>query len=457
MSQVRVRFAPSPTGFFHIGSARTALFNWLYARHTEGMFVLRIEDTDKERNTDEALQVLIDGMKWLGLNWDEGPEVGGEYGPYFQSQRGDIYKEWVQKLLDKGRAYEKDGAIWFKLEGERYTAYDDYLKKDMEKVKAAPVVIDDQVRGRVERAEDRDFVIFRANGEPVFHFVNVVDDITMGITHVIRGEDHLSNTSKHVELFKAFEVEPPVFAHIPLILKESGPGKMSKRDEGALIEDYENQQFLPEAVRNYLCLLGWSPKDDREILPIDEIIELFDLPAINKTNARFDVKKMAHFNTEYLRQMPIESLTWLATPKLVEAGLVDANYSEDHLQKILKLCQEKVRSLSELADFARYFFKDDFETVEKARAKVLKKGDPAARLAEAKAAFEAIEEFDADSIEAAIMGCAEASGNSAGAYMPLLRVAVSGTNVGPVFYPMLAVLGKETVIARIEKFQGTLG
>ena len=226
MSQVRVRFAPSPTGFFHIGSARTALFNWLYARHTGGTFVLRIEDTDKERNTDESLQVLLEGMRWMGMDWDEGPEVGGEYGPYFQSERQAVYDEYLQKLVDAGRTYEKDGAIWFKLEGERYTEYDDYRKAEVEKVRAAPVVIDDVVRGRVERAEELDFVIVRKDGNPVFHFVNVVDDIAMGITHVIRGEDHLSNTSKHVELFNAFGVTPPVFAHIPLILKESGPGKM---------------------------------------------------------------------------------------------------------------------------------------------------------------------------------------------------------------------------------------
>jgi glutamyl-tRNA synthetase len=180
--------------------------------------VLRIEDTDKERNTDESLQVLLDGMRWMGMEWDEGPEIGGEYGPYFQSQRQPIYDEYLKKLQDAGRTYEKDGAIWFKLEGERYTEYDDFKKKEIEKVRAAPVVIDDAVRGRVERAEELDFVIVRKDGNPVFHFVNVVDDIAMGITHVIRGEDHLSNTSKHVELFNAFGVTPPVFAHIPLIL-----------------------------------------------------------------------------------------------------------------------------------------------------------------------------------------------------------------------------------------------
>ena len=234
MSQVRVRFAPSPTGFFHIGSARTALFNWLYARHTGGVFVLRIEDTDKARNSDEFLNLIYDSLNWLGLGWDEGPGVGGPYGPYLQSERSGIYREHLEKLRAGGRTYEKDGAVYFKLEGERSEVFDEHRKKTVVKVKNAPAIIEDRIRGRVERTEDEDFVIFRSDGNPVFHFVNVVDDMTMGITHVIRGEDHLSNTSKHIELFKAFGAPVPVYAHIPLILKQSGPGKMSKRDKGAL-------------------------------------------------------------------------------------------------------------------------------------------------------------------------------------------------------------------------------
>jgi len=288
MSQVRVRFAPSPTGFFHIGSARTALFNWLYARHTSGVFILRIEDTDKERNSEAFLNVIYDSLKWLGMNWDEGPGVGGNYGPYRQSERNDLYKEYVDKLLASGRAYEKDGAIWFKLLGERSEVFDEHRKKTVTKVKVPPVVIDDMIRGRVERLEDEDFVIVRSDGNPVFHLVNVIDDIAMDVTHVIRGEDHLSNTSKHVLLYEGFGIAPPKFAHIPLILKQNGPGKMSKRDQGALIEEYQRRGYLPEALVNFLCLLGWNPGDDREKMPIAEIIRLFDLPGVNQSNARFD-------------------------------------------------------------------------------------------------------------------------------------------------------------------------
>ena len=293
MSKTRVRFAPSPTGFFHIGSARTALFNWLYARHTGGTFVLRIEDTDDERNRVEYLNILKDGMKWLGLDWDEGPDVGGNYGPYFQSQRADIYRQYLEILRKKGRAYDKDGAVFFKVSGQTQ-------------------VLHDAVYGDVARMEEKDFPIFRSNGTPVFHFVNVVDDICMQITNVIRGQDHLTNTNKHIELFKAFDAPMPQFAHIPLILKSEGQGKMSKRDRGALIEEYQQKNYLPEAVRNYLCMLGWNPKNDREIMPIGEIIELFDFHGIVKSNARFDERKMSHFNTEYLRALPPDKFVAMA-------------------------------------------------------------------------------------------------------------------------------------------------
>ena len=452
MSEVRVRFAPSPTGFFHIGSARTALFNWLYARHTGGKFILRIEDTDKERNTDEALQVLIDGMRWLGLDWDEGPEVGGDYGPYFQSERQPIYDEYLQKLVDAGRTYEKDGAIWFKLEGERYTAYDDFKKAEVEKVKAAPVLINDAVRGQVERAEEMDFVIVRKDGNPVFHFVNVVDDIAMGMTHVIRGEDHLSNTSKHVELFKAFGVEPPVFAHIPLILKESGPGKMSKRDKGALIEEYEQRGFLPSAVRNYISLLGWNPKDDREKMDIDEIIELFDFPGINKGNARFDEQKLSALNAEYLRELNIESFTFLVRPILAEAGVITEDEDEDYLQAVLQLAQPKARSLEDLPDYVRYFFSDEYSMDEKTAAKIAKKADPKALIAEILPVLEGVESFDGDSLKAAMEAHAEAQGNKVFAYFPALRFATSGQGGGPDLMPMLEVMGRDRVLGRLKAF-----
>ncbi len=449
---VRVRFAPSPTGYFHIGSARTALFNWLYARHTGGTFVLRIEDTDKERNTPEALRVLLEGMRWLGLEWDEGPEKGGDCGPYFQSQRGVLYQKYRDQLFAAGRAYEKDGAVYFKLLGERYQAWDDHKQKHVEKVKSPPPVIEDAVRGRVERELDEDFVIFRANGDPVFHFVNVVDDIAMRITHVIRGEDHLSNTPRHVALFQAFGAPLPQYAHIPLILKTHGAGKMSKRDQGALIEEYQKKHYLPEAVRNYLCLLGWSPKDDREILPIDEIIRLFDLPAINQNNARFDEKKMAHINTHYVRALPAGNLGWLGRPILAEAGLVKDETPEDYVQAVLLLCQEKIRALDELPHFSAYFFRDEFPIDEAAKAKLLKTGDPLARLRELRAALVAQADWSDAALEKRVQELAAEHNVKTADYIHSARLAVSGVSVGPSFYGMLRVLGKEKILARLDRF-----
>lgn len=433
MSDVRVRFAPSPTGYFHIGSARTALFNWLYAKHTGGTFVLRIEDTDRERNTQEALNVLYEGMRWLGLDWDEGPDAGGDYGPYFQSERAEIYQKYIQKLKDAGRAYEKEGALFFKITGE-------------------PQEIEDAVRGKVVRAEEKDFVIVRSDGNPVFHLVNVVDDIEMKITHVIRGEDHLSNTSKHMELFKALGAPVPVFAHIPLILKAQGPGKMSKRDVGSLISEYQQKYYLPDAVRNYLCLLGWSPKDDREVLSIDEIIELFDFPGINKTHARFDDKKLSFINAEYLKQLPVETLAWLARPILTGAEVIGEDADEDYLQSVLRLSQEKIRSLEDLPNFLGYFFKEEFPVDEKAEKKIFKKGDPVERVRELKAGIFGLDTYNAQTLETLVQTLAETQGVGTGEYIQGTRLAVSGTNVGPAFYPMLEVLGKERVLGRMERF-----
>ncbi|MEX0325601.1 MAG: glutamate--tRNA ligase [Puniceicoccaceae bacterium] len=456
MSEVRVRFAPSPTGFFHIGSARTALFNWLYARHTGGKFILRIEDTDAARNTEEALEVLLKGMRWLGMDWDEGPDIGGDYGPYFQSQRGDIYKEYLAKLETAGRTYEQEGAIFFKLEGERYTEFDEYHGKEIEKVKAAPVEIDDAIRGKVVRAESRDFVIVRSDGSPTFHFVNVVDDIAMGITHVIRGEDHLSNTSKHVELFNAFGVKPPQFAHLPLILKDPkmGKGKMSKRDKGALIEEYEERHFLPAAVRNAIALLGWNPGDDREVMDIGEIIEAFDIKDIQKGAARFDEAKTAHINFQYLKELPVETYAWFARPVLTAKGLIAEDHSEDHLQRVLAICQEKITSLEALPEFCGYFFTDDYPEDEKTKNKILKKGDPAELAGQVKEALSKVEagDWNVASLDAAFNALAAAHDQEKPfRWWPLTRFAVSGVSSGPDFLPMLEVLGRDCVLRRLER------
>ncbi len=457
MSHVRVRFAPSPTGFFHIGSARTALFNWLYARHTGGTFILRIEDTDKERNSEEFLNVIYDSLRWLGMDWDEGPHKGGEYGPYRQSERDAIYKEYLAKLTAAGRTYEKDGAIWFKLLGERHEVFDEHRKKTVTKVKNTPAVIDDQIRGRVERTEDEDFVIIRSDGSPVFHFVNVVDDIAMKITHVIRGEDHLSNTSKHVELFKAFGVPVPKFAHIPLILKQNGPGKMSKRDQGALIEEYQRRGYLPEALVNFLSLLGWNPGDDREKMPIAEIIRLFDLPGVNQSNARFDDKKLAHMNMAYLLELPGEKFLQLARDYFEKSKVFATGWPEEsYFRSVIELAHPKIKGIEELPAYTKYFFTEDFATDDKVRAKVLAKGDPKTRLAELTELAKTMDLSGDAVIETALKALAESKGLGFGDYQSVARLALSGTNVGPSITGMFRVLGRERVLKRLEGFAASL-
>jgi nondiscriminating glutamyl-tRNA synthetase len=461
MSPVRVRFAPSPTGFFHIGSARTALFNWLYARHTGGTFILRIEDTDKERNSEAFLNLIYDSMRWLGLNWDEGPKIGdnggGDFGPYRQSERGDIYRQYVDRLLKNGRAYEKDGAIWFKLLGERHEVFDEHRKKNVTKVKVPAVVIEDMIRGRVERMEDEDFVIVRSDGNPVFHLVNVVDDIAMKVTHIIRGEDHLSNTSKHVHLYEGFGEKPPAFAHIPLILKQNGPGKMSKRDQGALIEEYQRRGYLPEALVNFLCLLGWNPGDDREKLPIAEIIRLFDLPGVNQSNARFDDKKLAHMNMAYLLELPADRFVALARDyfdRHSAAHSTTAAVAADdaYFREVMLLSQPKVKGIDELPAYTAYFFSDDFAIDAKVRDKVMAKGDPKARLGEVLAMLPTLDWSSDTAIEEAIKGLATRNGLGFGDYQAVTRLALSGTNVGPSITGMIRVMGRERVQRRIEKF-----
>lgn len=431
MSNVRVRFAPSPTGYFHIGGARTALFNWLYAKHTQGTFVLRIEDSDTERNTKESLNSLLENLRWLGFNWDEGPEVGGAYGPYFQSERNEIYKHYLQILRDKGLAYEKEGAIWLKVSGETQ-------------------IIDDVIHGPVHRKEEKDFVIYRSNGTPVFHFVNVVDDIAMKITHVIRGEDHLSNTSKHMELYQAIDAPAPKFAHIPLILKTDGPGKMSKRDRGSLVEEYRDKYFLPEAVINYLSLLGWSPKNDQELLSVEEIIAAFDLPGINKTHARFDEKKMSFINTEHLRKLSKEDFFEKSVMVLEKSGCGQYLQNRELLRKVLEISQEKLRSFEELPNFIAYFFDENY-AFDPDVLKKIQKHNPQERLEELqKLLSDSALKFDCESIEAALKSFSAERNFSTGAYIHALRFAISGRGVGPSLYHMLVVLGREEVLKRIQ-------
>jgi len=438
---VRVRFAPSPTGYLHIGGARTALFNWLYARHTGGTFVLRIEDTDAARNSQEAVNVILDGLRWLGLDWDEGPLTAdatgpskGDRGPYFQSQRRENYARRVEALLSRGLAYEKDGAVKFRMT-------------------RAPVLIRDLVVGDVTRAltdreeVDPDFVIMRSDGSPVFHFVNVVDDLEMGITHVIRGEDHLSNTSKHVALFEAFGVAPPKYAHIPLILNADG-SKMSKRDTGAALTYYMENGYASEAVLNYLCLLGWSAKDGREVIPVKELIAEFDLPQILRHNARFDHEKLKWMNGEYVRAMTPDRFYEMSVHALARAGLDTNRFPTAYVKAALDTCMGKLRVFHELPGYGGFYFADKVELDTEAKTAV--SGEARERLAKLRAAFASLTDFTATNLEAALKDTAKAAGVKNGLMVHPARFACTGKGSGPSLYHLLEVLGKDRVLARMD-------
>jgi len=437
MSNVRVRFAPSPTGLLHVGGARTALFNWLYARHMGGTFVLRIEDTDAARNTPEARAIIFQGLRWLGLDWDEGPMPDGrdrgDRGPYSQSQRGALYEKYIQRLLAEGKAYEFEGAVKFR-------------------TPKTPCTVPDLICGDVhfDRTNDPDLVIRRANGSPVFHLVNVVDDLEMGITHVIRGEDHLSNTPKHLALFEAFGAQPPRYAHIPLILNTNG-SKMSKRDEGASIGEYIDKGYLPEAVRNYLCLLGWSPKDNREVLPIAEVVEKFDLPQVNRSNARFDLNKLYWINGQYWAAMDGGAFEDFSIRFLEEKHALPAGVDRGYLRAALRIIREKIKVGRDLPEWVEPFLNEEFEYDAKGAEKHLAPPECRARVAQLRAAFSALPEWRAEAIEQSLNLTAQIEGVKTAACVHPCRLAVSGKPVGPSLYHMLEVMGRERVLRRLDR------
>jgi glutamyl-tRNA synthetase len=434
-SDIRVRFAPSPTGYLHIGGARTALFNWLFARHHGGKFVLRIEDTDLKRNSEEAMAAIYEGLDWLGLNWDEGPHVGGEVGPYLQSERTELYERYLKKLQDAGHIFEDQGTLRFRSPREH-------------------VVVDDIVCGKIDfdlsnPATHPDMTIRRPDGSWIFHFVNVVDDLEMKISHVIRGEDHLSNTPKHIEIIRALRATPPHYAHIPLILNRDG-SKMSKRDEGARVEYYIRRGYLPAAVRNYLCLLGWSPKDNREKIDIKEIIRIFDLANIGRSSATFDPDKLHWLNGEYARELSDAEFYDLAVAKLKSTGVKLDDFLENYVRNALQTCKGKINTFDELPAYCGFYFTDNFSYNPEGVAKHFT-AENKPKLQSVRDALSALEKFDVAEIEATLKSTAGKLDAKVGAIVHPTRLAVTGSNVGPSLYHLLEVLGKEKVVSRIDR------
>jgi glutamyl-tRNA synthetase len=434
---VRTRFAPSPTGYLHVGGGRTALFNWLFARRHGGTFVLRVEDTDEARNTDEAKQAIFDGLRWLGLDWDEGPGKGGNCGPYFQSERKGIYDAWFEKLVKGGRVYEDDGAWRFRFERK-------------------PVAMRDLVCGDVtidyrDESNTPDMVVKRTDGSYVFHFVNVVDDLEMGITHVIRGEDHLMNTPKHLQLIGALGGKAPHYAHLPLILNADG-SKMSKRDAGAAVDDYPRQGFLPVAVVNFMALLGWSPKTDEEIFTLEELAERFALENVNRAPGRFDFEKCKWVNQQHLLALSVEDFSAAAEPFVRAAGLpIPADFSA-----VMGVVKDKVRLLGDVPAAVDFLLQDEFSYNEEAVGKVRAQTGAKAGLAGLAERFDRIAEWSAEMAKAALHETAHAASIKPGALMFPLRVALSGRAHGPDLGDMLQLLGRDRCTARVRRFFGML-
>ncbi|MDD4879342.1 MAG: glutamate--tRNA ligase [Candidatus Omnitrophica bacterium] len=427
---VRVRFAPSPTGFLHIGSARTALFNWLFARHMGGIFVFRVEDTDKERSKDEFLREIISSLEWMGMNWDEGP--------FYQTKRLDVYREYAGKLLKGGKAYEAEGTLG----GEKAVIL------TMPKV---TMTMDDIVHGPVsfDMNLQKDLVLMKSDGFPAYNFACVIDDYDMKITHVIRGDDHISNTPKQLAVYQALGIEPPKFAHIPLILG-TDRSRMSKRHGATSISDYREMGFLPDALVNYISLLGWAPTGDREVMPIGEIIREFSLERVGKTGSVFDIDKLIWMNGEYLRAKKTEDLVALAVPGLKEKGVIKDGYDKALLTEVIKLFHPRAKTIVELIDSAAPFFKDEVAYDEAAVASVLAKEGIRPRLEAVIAKFSPLKVFDPQTLEVCVRDLASESGVKAAELIHPIRVAVTGRKVGASLFETISLIGKEKTLARLK-------
>jgi len=425
---VRVRFAPSPTGNVHIGNIRAAIFNWLFARHAGGKFLLRVEDTDRERSTQAAIDTLLDCMRWLGLDYDE-PEV-------YQSQQIARHLAVAEDLVNRGLAYKdnKGGGgecVIFRMPKTGCLAYTDLVKGTIKK-----------------KAEDtQDFVIVRSDGTPVFHLSNVVDDIDMGITHVIRGDDHVENTFKHIELFKAMGAAVPQYAHLPMIVNNQGK-PYSKRDGAAFVGEFREQGYLPEALFNFLLLLGWAPGDDREVLTRDEMIELFTLERCKSSAARFDLKKLIWMNGEYIRRQPREVYAAEFTARVEAAGL---SVEGRDLDGILDQMQVRTKFYSEIPGSCSYFFTEEYPFDEKGVAKRLKVDGVPELLDEVAQRYEALPSFDVQSTHEVLIAMGEERGVGLGALVHPVRVAVSGMTEGPGLFEMLVLIGRDSVCARLRR------
>lgn len=484
-NEIRVRYAPSPTGFLHIGNARTALFNYLFARSKGGKFIIRIEDTDQKRNVEGGVESQLKYLKWLGIDWDESIDVGGEYGPYRQSERLDIYKKYYEELLDRGLAY-KCYCTEEELEAEReaqlargemprYSGKCRHLtEEDRKRLEAEGrkpslrfhvpegkvYTFNDIVKGEVSFESDGigDFVIVKKDGMPTYNFAVAIDDHLMKISHVLRGDDHISNTPKQLMIYEALGFEPPVFGHMTLIVNEHRK-KLSKRDGSIIqfIEQYAELGYLPEALFNFIAMLGWSPKGEEEIFSREELIQIFDPERLSKSPALFDRQKLTWMNNQYMKKLDLDKVVELALPHLVKAGLVPENRTpeeEQWVRKLISLYQEQMSYGAEIVELSKpLFFTDEITYDDEAKAILSEEHVP-----EVLRAFleelDRIEPFEAGEIKKAIKAVQKATGQKGKKLFMPIRVAVSGQTHGPELQSLIELLGREKVKKRLERITG---
>ncbi len=477
--KLKVRFAPSPTGPFHIGGARSALFNWLVARHADGTFLVRIEDTDLKRSTKESEENIKDSLKWLGMNWDEGIDVGGPHGPYRQTERLDLYKKEVQRLLDEGKAYycycsaeELEKSRKAQLDAGKTPIYDEHCRHLTEEEKAKyeaegrkPVVrlkvrkdgvfaFDDMVRGHVgfQAAGVGDFIIMKSDGIPVYNFAVVIDDAFMEVTHVIRAEEHLSNTPRQLAIYEALGYKPPKFGHISLILGEDHK-KMSKRHGATSVTEYRNMGYLPEAVVNYLALLGWTPKGEQEIFTEEELIKQFSMKRVSSNDAVFDINKLNWINFQYMKKLDADQLYDLIFPFLVKAGYVEDTVSEekkDWLKKVIWFMKDHIYFAGQAAEELKFFFEDMPALTDEAVLAIMKEETSGKLLRAFIEDLKALETFDQAEIKKCFNACMKAQGIKGKAAYEPTRIALTGVTQGPGMFEMMELFGREKTMDRLE-------
>ncbi len=476
---IRVRFAPSPTGYLHVGGARTALFNWLLARRRGGAFVLRIEDTDSERSSADMVEGILDGLRWLGIDWDEGPLVGGPYGPYSQSERFERHLALADDLVARGHAYycyctpdelkakrdaaEGAGGGWkYDRTCRALTPAQIARNESEQRPRAIRFLVPegvtgfaDLVRGPIEfdNANIEDFVIVRSDGHPIYHLSVVSDDIEMKISHVVRGDDHISNTPKHVLLFEAAGASVPEFAHVPLILG-TDKKRLSKRHGATSVIEYARQGYLPEAMVNFLALLGWSPgSGDRELFSAAELAEVFDLRGISGGNAVFNPDKLDWFNQQHILRLSPQELSRRLQPSFEAAAIWNPEFLTTRhawFYSVLEQLKPRAKRLDEFAALGRFFFTDDLDYDAAAVEKHLKTAGMHDHLRAVDKAFHDLETFDPASVEAALRQVAETRGMKAGALIHSVRVAVTGRTVSPGLFEVVSLLGRERTAARLK-------